>query len=183
MFLCCSYQPVPLHGCLNRKHCSGEYSCQRVTACSSNETSSYFIKGGEGKHRNVTVKNYLSFYMITLCWIFKGQGEDCQFSCCITEMWCVYQCAFILAVDQQENEMAYFLLESKQLCKWSGLKQHLLLNFRALVCVAAVSFTEEVNFEVKSAYMTSLNHLIHYQDTWDTKIPEKFAMTCWYPMN
>lgn len=74
VFPCHSYQPVPLHPSWNRKHCSGEYSCQRVTTCNSNEVSSYFIKG-EGNHGNVTVKNYLSFYMISLCWIFKGRGR------------------------------------------------------------------------------------------------------------
>lgn len=35
--------------------------------CNSNETPSYFMKEGEASHRNVTVKNYLSFYMISLC--------------------------------------------------------------------------------------------------------------------
>lgn len=61
-----------------------------------------------GSHRNVTVKNYLSFYMISLCRIFKGQGEDFQFSCWIIEIWCIYQGAFIASVDQVDMRWAIF---------------------------------------------------------------------------
>lgn len=37
------------------------------------------------------------------------------------------------AVDQQDNKMAYLLLESEQLRQWSRLRQHLLLKFKALI--------------------------------------------------
>lgn len=105
MFLCHSYQPVPLHWSLNRKHCSREYSCQRVTTCNSNETSSYFIKGGEGDHRNVTVKNYLSLYVISLCWIFKGQGKT------------VSSVAELLRSDVSINTLSYQLWTNKSM-RW-----------------------------------------------------------------
>lgn len=67
-----------------------------------------------------------------------------------------------------------FLLEIKPLFKWSRPRPHVLLNFRALICVVAVSFTGEMNFVVENAYFTNLNHFTKYRDIWNIDTWETF---------
>lgn len=74
---------------------------------------------------------------------------------------------FYISWGPIQQQGCNFKLENKHSHKCRKLRhQSLTMNCRALVRIA-LSFTEEMYFEVKSAYKTTLNQLRHYQDTWE----------------